>query len=108
MEANFNDESVHSDNLRLSVDESRISGLVAVRGFEKPVVRIDLQADRIDADRYLPPGVGGASRPTPIKASIEAIRALDFNGEVRVKTLMLKGMQLQDVRLTAGGVARDG
>jgi len=111
MDVNVSDEVVRSNNLRVTVDESRITGSVNIRRFAKPAVRIDLQADRIDADRYLPPVAAGAdnmARATPIAASVEAIRALDFSGELRVKELMLKGMQLEDVRLTARGVAGDG
>ena len=77
-----------------------------VQRFDKPAVRVDLQADRIDADRYLLPVAGsaaGAARAAPIGASIDAIRALDFTGEVRVQNLLLRGMQLKNVRLTAGG-----
>lgn len=111
LEANMNDEIVRSDNLRLAVDDSRIVGSVYVHHFGKPSVRVDLQADRIDADRYLPPVAAGATRPareTPIGASIKAIRALDFTGELRVEKLTLKGVQMRDVRLTASGVASDG
>jgi hypothetical protein len=39
----------------------------------------------------------------PVGVSIDAIRALDLSGEVRVRKLKLKGVQMEDVRLTAGG-----
>ena len=38
-----------------------------------------------------------------IGASINAIRALDFAGEVRVQKLTLKGVQMKDVRFTFDG-----
>ncbi len=106
LEVDINDEILRSDNLRVTVDDSRIEGSVNVQRFDKPAVRVDLQADSIDADRYLLPVAGsaaGAARATPIGASIDAIRALDFTGEVRVQNLLLRGMQLKNVRLTAGG-----
>ena len=100
------EESVHSNNLRVTIDDSHITGSVNVRDFDEPAVRFDLQVDTIDADRYLPPIAAGGDGPghaTPVGASIDAIRALDFAGEVRVQKLTLKGMQLQNTRFTFGG-----
>jgi hypothetical protein len=108
---NVDEERVRSDNVQLAIDDSRIVGSVHVQRFDKPVVRIDLQADNINADRYLLPAAGstgGGTGATPIDASIEAIRALDFAGEVRVQTLTLKGMQLKNVRVTSGGAVSGG
>ena len=80
-----------------------------MRRFGKPAVRVDLQADAIDADRYLLPlAAGGEVRATPVGATIDAIRALEFSGEVRVRELTLRGMQLKDVRLTSGGTGNGG
>jgi hypothetical protein len=106
LEVDVNQEIVHSNNLRVTIDDSVITGSVKVRNFQKPAVRFDLQANSIDADRYLPPapGNGGGSRhATPIEASIDAIRGLDFAGEVRVRTLTLNGVQMENVRFTVGG-----
>jgi hypothetical protein len=108
---NLHDESVRSDNLRLTIDDSRIVGSVNVQRFDKPAVRIDLQADTIDADRYLLPiaaSAGGGGAATPVGALIDAIRALDFTGDLRVQQLTLRGMQLKDVRVTSGGAVSGG
>lgn len=108
---NLNDESVRSDNLRLSVDDSRIVGSVDVQRFDKPEVRIDLQADTIDADRYLLPiaaSAGNAAAATPVSAFIDGIRALDLTGGLHVQKLTLRGMQLKDVRVTSGGAVSGG
>ncbi len=86
-------------------------GSVNVQRFDKPAVRIDLQADTIDADRYLLPiaaRVGGGAGATPVGALIDAIRALDFAGDLRVQELTLRGMQLKDVRVTSGGAVSGG
>ena len=106
---NLNEESVRSDNLRVAIDDSRIVGSVNVRRFDKPAVRVDLQADTIDADRYLLPlAAGGEARATAVGATVDAIRALEFAGEVRVHELTLGGMQLKDIRLTSGGAVNGG
>ena len=83
-------ESVDTDNLRMSVDDSHIEGSVQISGFDAPAIRVDLQADVIDADRLRLPiaaPAGGASRADSMQSPVEAIRALDFAGEVRVKKL---------------------
>jgi hypothetical protein len=106
LELDTDKETVHSNNLRVTIDDSHITGSVNVRNFDRPAVRFDLQADTIDADRYLlavAAGSGGSDHATPVGASIDAIRALDFAGEVRVRKLTLKGVQLENVRFTSGG-----
>ena len=108
---NVSRQSVRSDNLQVTIDDSRIVGSVNVQRFGKPAVQVDLQADSIDADRYLLPvsgRTGGSAAATPVDASIEAIRALDFAGEVRVQTLILRGLELKDVRLTSDGAVSGG
>ena len=111
LEVDVNDETVRADNLRVNVDASRIVGSVELRRFDRPAVRFDLQVDAIDADRYLPPvpvSADGSVQATPVGASIDALRALDLEGEVRVEKLTLKGMQLENVRLSSGGGVGDG
>lgn len=110
MEVNIDKASVHADNLRASVDDSHLTGSVRVSGVQDPAIRIDLEADSIDADRYLLPAEasGAPPRATPLGVSIEALRALDLSGELRVGTLTFKGVRMQDVRFTAGGAASGG
>ena len=90
---------------------SRITGSVDVRRFDAPAVRFDLEAAAIDADRLLPPAPANADDPvraTPVSATIDAIRSLDLNGEVRVEMLTLRGLQLKNVRLSSRSGDDDG
>lgn len=103
VEIDVNNAALRSANLRAAVDDSHIAGSVNVRGLDDPTVVIDLEVDSIDADRYLLPTAGAWPRAMPVGVSIDAIRALDLSGEVRVRKLKLKGVQMEDVRLTAGG-----
>ena len=103
-------ERILADNLRLEVHDSGIAGFVEVRGFETPAVRFDLEAEAIDADRMLP-AIGarvGDTGTTPVRATIEAIRAMDVAGELRVGRLAVRGMRLENVRLLADGGAKGG
>lgn len=99
---------LRSDNLRATVGDSHIVGSVNVRGVDDPTVRIDLEVDALDADRFLLPAASASAKPMPIGVSIDALRALDLAGEVRVRKLKLKGVHMHDVRLTAGGGASGG
>ncbi|GMQ96167.1 MAG: hypothetical protein BMS9Abin14_680 [Gammaproteobacteria bacterium] len=111
LDVDLKSETVRSDNLQLDVDDSRVVGSVSVRRFDSPAVRFDLQADSVDADRLLPQAPASAAVPvraTPVRATIDAIRGLDLSGEVRVQKLMLRGLQLDNVRLTSGGGVNDG
>ncbi len=111
LDVDLKSETVRSDNLQLDVDNSRVVGSVSIRRFDTPAVRFDLQVDSVDADRLLPLVPADAAVPvraTPVRATIDAIRALDLNGEVRVQKLMLRGLQLENVRLTSGGGVNDG
>jgi hypothetical protein len=111
VDVDVGNESVATDNLRMVVGESRIEGSVAVSGFDAPAIRVDLQADAIDADRLRVPvaaPVAGSKGPGSTKNAIETIRALDFTGEVRVERLTLNGVMMENVRLTSGGEASGG
>jgi hypothetical protein len=111
LDVDLKSETVRSDNLQLDVDNSRVVGSVNIRRFDTPAVRFDLQVDSVDADRLLPLVPANAAVPvraTSVRATIDAIRALDLNGEVRVQKLMLRGLQLENLRLTSGGGMNDG
>ena len=75
-----------------------------------PAVHFDLQADTIDADRLMPPPVSAETQAqtTPVRAVIEAIRALDVNGEIRVEKMTLRGLELENVRIRSGEGVTDG
>lgn len=111
VDVDLGNETVATDNLRVRVGESHIAGSVRVSGFDEPAIRVDLQADAIDADRLRLPiaaPVAGSKGSNSTKSAIEAIRALDFTGEVRVGKLTVNGIMMENVRLTSGGGASDG
>lgn len=105
LDVDLRDEALVTDNLRVSVDENRIAGSVRARGFASPAVRVDLEADAIDADRLGLPIAAGAddtASATPLDMTVKALRALDVAGELRVKRLTVNGVVMENVRLTAG------
>ena len=97
--------------LEIRLDESAISGYVAIPSFEGPVVRARLRVDSIDLDRYLPPtkedkptagagsGAGGTAEQ-PQKIDFTPLRKLDADATIEVGRLKVSGLSMEKVTLT--------
>lgn len=108
-------DSVKLSSVLISLDDSMLDGNLSVSDFAKPAVRFELQLDRIDVDRYLPPGTGAAPVPvtptTAVAAStqmipMETLRQLDVDG--RLKIGQLKAYQLRSTDIEMKLVANTG
>ena len=106
-------------DLRLSVDDTSLSGQASVNDFARPALRFTLAATALDADRYMPPAQapgGGKNAPgagTPAPSGQdgsglpkEQLRALDVNGTLDVAALTVAKLRMSDVHLTV--TAKDG
>jgi AsmA protein len=103
--------SLRLSDLRVVLDDSQLTGTVAVNGFERPALRGDVTLDAIDVDRYLPPpATGEAPSPPPAAPGIaaagtelpsEMLRTLDLDATVRIGRLKAANVRLTDVVLTA-------
>ena len=105
-----------SDGLSLTLDDTSVTGRLAVTDLASGTTSFELAADRLDLDRYLPapeppaPGgaVGGeaAGRPEAAGALVggaaalpaEALRALDLDGSVQIGALTAGGARLAEFR----------
>lgn len=106
-------EQLRLDPLAVGLDAITVQGSMAVTHFAAPAVRFDLSANRIDANRYLPPaqkGAGtvgakpGAHEPAPARLvlpmpSWAPLRALDARGELHIGALELGATKMNDVTL---------
>ncbi|MCG5534897.1 AsmA family protein [Ectothiorhodospira mobilis] len=117
-------ERLEVDQLLMTLDESTLSGGAGLQGFAQPAVTFDIDLDRIDLDRYLPPapegesgdhggsGAGdgktgsGAWPDTPIALPMDILRGLDLDGTFQVDDFRVSGLQMQGVSLKVK--ARDG
>ncbi|MFW6348748.1 MAG: AsmA family protein [Thiohalospira sp.] len=124
-----------TDDLRLTVDDTVVSGSAGVAALEpRPDLRFDLDVDRLDLDRYLPPaeagqggdsaasspaegesgggsgeeGSGGDGSPPRIipdfPLPVEPLRRVDADGSLRVGELRAAGLLVEAIEL---GVAAD-
>ena len=102
-----NSQQLILDKLDLRLDDSRVTGSLAVRNFSKPTYTFDLKLDQIDLDRYLPPatspaqaskGKAAAVAPgaAPVALPISTLRALDVDGQAAIGKLKAFGLRAAD------------
>jgi AsmA protein len=112
-------QDVALKDLAVTLDDSRLTGSVAIQNFTKPAYRAELALDRIDVDRYLPAPTGaGAGKATPAPPGaaaalipVETLRALDAQARFRVGKLKAYGAQLSDAQVQVnarGGLVQIG
>lgn len=107
MAAEFNfqatDTAVAVNNLTMTLDNSRLTGSVAIKNSAKPTTLLRLHIDNLAVDGYLP------AQHTPEKSidpaailagmPVEALRKLRISGRVVVDKLLVHGAHLQQVSL---------
>ncbi|MGC1507918.1 AsmA family protein [Ketobacter sp.] len=94
----------------VTLDESKLTGLVALDDIEHQALRFDLLLDQIDLDHYLPPAQEGdaAAVPAPAKSSapaageaelipVELIRSLNLDGRLNITQLQIQNIPMQNV-----------
>jgi AsmA protein len=100
------------DELTFKLDDSTLTGRLAVTDFATQALQFALRLDTIDADRYLPPKPKEASKPAAgdgsedinaIELPTEVLDALNANGTLDIGRLKINGLQMSDVRLKLSG-----
>ena len=98
-----------SDGL-MELDESKLNFSAAAKDFAKPDLAFDLNLDKINLDRYMPPpsekkeGETQKAKPAePKKTDYTPLRKMVLDGKVRVGMLVAKGLKVQDIQLKVTG-----
>jgi AsmA protein len=86
--------------LSAKFDDSEIKGSVGISHFEKPLYTFDLDIDKVDADRYIPPSDPKAA-PKPLDLS--ALKALNATGSIRIASLKYGKVQSSNIRIDLKG-----
>ncbi|HUF73624.1 MAG TPA: AsmA family protein [Gammaproteobacteria bacterium] len=102
-------------DIAIELDDSRITGELDVSNFADPEYRFVLRADRIDADRYLPPraaagadaapaappaaaaAVAGEKRLGDLRLASEPLTATNVTGSASVGSLRIGGMEFEQL-----------
>ncbi|MDO8891697.1 MAG: AsmA family protein [Sulfurimicrobium sp.] len=80
------------------LDESTIKANLGASPFANPHLRIDVDVDQIDVDRYLPPKAKEENTPEkPLDFS--ALKTLNASGSVKIGSLKLYNVKASNVRL---------
>jgi AsmA protein len=93
----------------MQLDETTAKGMLGVADFASKALRFDLNIDRINADRYLPPPVEGVAKEgeePPTEIPVDALRNLNARGQLSIGEAIFAGMTFTKLRL--GVNARDG
>lgn len=114
MQLDLEKQSLEITNLSLGVDETRLTGSLAIRNFDKPAYRFDLALDQIDLDRYIPvQAPANAAKPAaaaapaePVEIPLSLLRSLDVQGKLGIQKL--KAMNLRSSDVTIQVSAKDG
>jgi AsmA protein len=108
------DDHINLNDLQLKLDQSVLTGELAVKHFDKPAISFKLALDEIDADRYMPPVIEGgetnAAHPSPTPTAttaaatasqlpLETLRALNLKGSFDIGKLKVSGTHSDNIHI---------
>ncbi|MFH2133886.1 MAG: AsmA family protein [Pseudomonadota bacterium] len=83
--------------------QSQIKAEAAIKNFKVPVIRYDIEIDKLDLDPYLPPKVAKEDKPKTTEPEqpfdLSALKALDANGSLRIGSLKAANVKLSKLRV---------
>jgi len=102
VQADLERQSVHA-KFAGGLLQSRIKAEAAINNFKVPVIRYDIEIDKLDVDPYLPPKVAKEAAPKAAVAEqpfdLSALKALNVNGSVRIGALKAANVRLSKLRV---------
>jgi AsmA protein len=95
--------SAEVGDIVMKLDDTTMRGMLGVADFAAKALRFDLNVDRIDADRYLPPppekpAAKDAKEP-PTEIPVEMLRKLNARGQLSVGEAIFAGIKFTKLRL---------
>jgi AsmA protein len=97
-------------NIVLQLDDSTLKGMIGVADFDAKALRFDLNIDRINADRYLPPTsekpADSSAKEPPTEIPVDMLRKLNARGQLVIGEAIFADLKFSKLRL--GVNARDG
>ncbi|HEX7028380.1 MAG TPA: AsmA family protein, partial [Gammaproteobacteria bacterium] len=109
-------DTVEVSDIVTLLDDSNLTGRLALNNFEQPAITFDLALDAINLDRYLPPpdeteaetppADGEAAADPEIQLPVEMLRTLNLDGRFKIGALQV--MNLKTANIDTGLKAKDG
>ena len=96
--------------LNAKLDDTSLSGSLSISDFATQAIRAELVVDKLNADRYLPPGTPAANPGAGATAAgglpLETLRGLDIDAQLALGKLHVSDIDLDDIRVSLR--AKDG
>ena len=109
-ELTYGDKQVQLSKLDVQLDDSRLTGRLAITNLDTRAMAFDLVLDRIDLDRYRPPvQTQPSTTPAPSpgeKSSGDVLKTLQMDGTFALQAAVVSGLHLADLHATLH--AKDG
>jgi AsmA protein len=108
-------DEVEFKNLHVKLDQTVVKGELELINLAQPAYFFDLNVDRINLDRYLPPPQEGAPQGQPAKSAgggneelfpVEILRQLRIDGKLLIDRLTVNQLHAEAVQVKVRG--RDG
>jgi len=103
---NATKKSVLLEDLKLTLDDSKMTGRAGIEDFDSMAIRFDLTVDQLDLDRYQEPEDKKKPDEKPIELPVKELESLNARGTLAVGSLTLAGIKMSAVKLTVD--AKDG
>jgi AsmA protein len=104
-------DNISLTGINAKLDDTTLLGRASITDFSNPAISFDIEADSLNADRYLPPSTdsqkqkdAGKKEPsTEQEIPIEALKKLNLAGSARLGELTVKKITTRDasVKITA-------
>ncbi|MCX4188566.1 AsmA family protein [Methylophaga sp. OBS4] len=110
--------SINAKQLIVTLDQSTLSGQLAINNFASPAFNFKLKLDEIDADRYLPPVEEGKGKAKPAASPattaaagsselpLDTLRQINAKGSIDIGKMKLTGIRSENIHITVN--AADG
>ena len=107
MSANFSGSGTRFalTDFTAELDDSRFTGELEARNFDRPNIGFTFAVDAIDLDRYLEPA-DEAAGPDEVAMPQEELKGMELQGKLQAGTLRMTGLEFSDAEV--GIVLRNG
>lgn len=102
--------SINAKQLEVTLDQSKLTGQLAINNFAKPAFNFKLKLDEIDADRYMPPVKENEPQATASPATaaaagsaelpLETLRQINAKGTLDIGKLKATGIRSENIHVT--------
>ena len=110
MEFSGSPTAIRISKLTANLDETSLTGQMAVENMAQPAVDLTLEMDTLNVDRYMPPQAEkkkpqeAEKAPEPEKKQagleLEPLRKLDLDGQIDIQELIVQKIKMHNVALT--------